>query len=141
VVAFFSASVAGTFLAVFFALGLETFSASLMGSATRIQGSCGRFRRWLCLSGGSLDNAPGGRRGSSRLPGSAVPRTGPRGPPSRQDDRFLLKNRVESVLAWQAPPSLLSMTHDGGFQSTMEALDEAGGCGMPRCCPAMMNST
>ena len=46
------------------------------------------------------------------------------------------ENERESV-----GPFLVRMTHDGGFQGTMEALDEAVGCGMPRSCPAMMNST
>jgi hypothetical protein len=46
------------------------------------------------------------------------------------------ENERESV-----GPFLVRLAHDGGFQSTVEALDEAVGCWMPRCCPAMMHST
>jgi hypothetical protein len=46
------------------------------------------------------------------------------------------ENNRESV-----GPFLVRMRHDGGFQGTVESLDEAVDCGMPRCCPAMMNST
>ena len=50
VVALSSAPVAGTILKVFVALGFRGFLGYLDKTGhTRLHGSCGRFRKWLCL--------------------------------------------------------------------------------------------